>query len=165
MFGINRRHLAGLTSFAMLATGLALAGAAWAGKPVVHSVSAGGPDLCSGIAGKPGCNGNYSIVAKQFADGTVKGQYTDQFGHGNGGFHARVDCLSVVGNNAWIGGVITSGTYGAIGQRIVTRVQDNGTSAKDPPDKISYSYLSNVSCTTHFLTPLVATPQGQVKVR
>jgi hypothetical protein len=61
--------------------------------------------------------------------------------------------------------VITSGTYGAIGQRIVTRVQDNGTSAKDPPDKISYSYLSNVSCTTHFLTPLVATPQGQVKVR
>ena len=165
MLGINRRGLAALTSVAILATALALAAAAWAGKPVVHSVTAGGPDLCSGITGKPGCNGNYSIVAKQFANGKVTGQYTDQFGHGNGGFHARVDCLSVVGNTAWIGGVITSGTYGAIGQRIVTRVQDNGTSANDPPDKISYSYLSNVSCTTHFLTPLFDTPQGQVKVR
>ena len=115
-----------------------------------------------------GLHGNYSLNAIQNADGSVKGQYTDQFGHGNGGFHAKVDCLSVVGNTAWIGGVITSGSYGSIedatGLRVVTRVQDNGTSANDPPDLITYSYLSNISCTTNFSSPWLAAPEGQVKV-
>jgi hypothetical protein len=164
MFAITRRQLAAVTSIALVGAALALAAAAWAKSPIVHKVSAGGPDACIALgAAHPGCNGNYSLVAKQFADGSVSGQYTDQFGHGNGGFHAVIDCLSVVGNTAWIGGVVTSGTFG-LGQRVVTEIQDNGTSAKDPPDRISYSYLSNISCTTHFNGAPLYVTQGQVKV-
>ena len=162
----NTRNRLALVVFCAAATAvLALAVPASAKSPIVHKVSVGGPDSCVplGFDG-PGCNANYSIEAKQFADGTVTGQYTDQFGHGDGGFHATVDCLSVVGNSAWIGGVITSGSYGNVGDRVVTRVVDNGNNANDPPDQITYSYLSNISCTTHFSSPLLDAPQGRVKV-
>jgi hypothetical protein len=144
--------------------GLVLAAVAWAGSPIVHRVSVGVPDFCGALpAQDPGCNANFSLEAKQFADGRVTGQYTDQFGHGNGGFHARIDCLYVSGNTAWIAGVITSGWN--VGARVVTEVQDNGKSAKDPPDKITYSYAPwAIDCHTHPALPLYAVPKGQVKV-
>jgi len=168
MLGISRTRLAVVTSMLTVAA-LVIAVAASAKNPIVHRVSVGGPDACVAFGfDHPGCNANFSLVAIQFADGSVRGQYTDRLGAGEG-FHATVDCLSVVGNTAWIGGVIKNGTYpgvvNAIGMRVVTRVQDNGTSAKDPADKISYSYLSNISCTTNFFSPLLDAPEGQVKVR
>jgi hypothetical protein len=47
----------------------------------------------------------------------------------------------------------------------VTEVQDNGKSAKDPPDKITYSYAPwAIDCSTHPVLPLYAVPKGQVKV-
>lgn len=169
MLGISRSRLTAVTSSLAAVAALVFAVTASAKSPIVHRVSVGGPDACVAFGSDhPGCNANFSLVAIKYADGSVKGQYTDQFGHGNGGFHATVDCLSVVGNNAWIGGVIKSGTYpgvpNAVGRRVVTRVQDNGNSAKDPPDKISYSFLSNVSCTTNFAAALLDVPWGQVKV-
>ena len=169
MLGLTRGRLAALTSTVALVAALALAVAASAKSPIVHRVSVGGPDACVAIGfDHPGCNANFSLVAIQLADGTVRGQYTDRLGSGEG-FHAEVDCLSVVGNNAWIGGVIKNGTYpgvaDAVGRRVVTRVQDNGTSAKDAPDRISFSFLSNISCTTNFASTLLDAPEGQVKVR
>lgn len=170
MFDMTRKRALATTSTLTVAVSLFLIGAtmAWAGKgPVELHVKAGGPDACVAFGfDHPGCNANYSLVANQKADGSVSGQYTDRFGNGDG-FHAVVDCLSVNGNNAWIGGVITQGRIGdtdLTGLRVVTRVQDNGTSANDPPDKISYSYFSNVSCTTQFNAPLLDSPEGQVKV-
>ena len=100
---------------------------------VVHRVSAGSHDLVP-----PGDDANYSLIAIQHADGRITGQYTDRFARG-GGFHARVTCLSVVGNDAFIGGVITT-PADLEGQEVVTRVRDNGTSANDPPDEISFSF-------------------------
>lgn len=167
MLGSTRRRLAAASSAAAL-TALVFALAAWAGSPIVHRVSAGVPDFCNvggSLVQAPGCNANFTLEAKQLADGSVSGQYTDEFGHANGGFHAVVDCLYVSGNKAWIGAIVTSGTWN-LGGRVVTEVVDNGTSAKDPPDQITYSYSApmNYDCRTHPNLQLVNAPKGQVKV-
>lgn len=110
------------------------------GNGVVHHVSAGGSDICEAIGLPTGCDANWSMVANQKADGSVSGQWEDSFGHGNGGFHMEIDCLSVDGNTAIFGGVITHAwglAEGDEGVRAVGAVVDNGTSKKDPPDQIS----------------------------
>ena len=109
-------------------------------KQVVNSVHVGGSDICEGIGEKPGCDANLSLMAITLTNGKVIGQYSDRFANGEG-FHAVVDCLSVNGNDAWIAGVIKSGTFGGEdisgdGLRVITRVQDNGNSQQDDPDKI-----------------------------
>jgi hypothetical protein len=156
-----------LAVFSVAVVPLVLAIAATAAGGPVHKVSVGVPDFCDvpTTAQNPGCNANFSIEAQQLADGSARGNYTDQFGHGNGGFHAVVDCVSVSGNKAWVSGIVTSGTY-HLGGRIVTEVVDNGTSAKDPPDTSSYSWPVALSfnCATHPNLIQVAVPKGQVKV-
>ena len=88
----------------------------------------------------------------------------------------------MVGNGAVIGGVITHGNDGisdVSGQRAVTAVVDNGTSANDPADQLSFSFIEPAA--TFFLgtndcnalTPanfgnigfLFNLAHGQVKVR
>ena len=73
-----------------------------------------------------------------------------------------------------IGGVITHGTSGGggvdvSGQRALTAVVDNGTSANDPPDQLSFSFFptGGASC-TNFVAgnfPLFNLAHGQVKVK
>ena len=101
---------------------------------VIHRVTVGGPDACVGLGGSPGCDANFSLVALQYADGSVSGQWHDQFVHPFGGVHVTVTCLSISGNQAWISGVISHGLDA--GFPVVTRVADNGRSANDPPDQI-----------------------------
>jgi hypothetical protein len=167
MFKGTTWRLLAVVSAAVVMLVLAVVATA-AGGPV-HKVSVGVADFCDvpTTAQNPGCNANFSIEAQQLADGSARGNYTDQFGHGNGGFHAQVDCLYIQGNKAWVSGIITSGTYN-VGSRVLTEVVDNGTSAKDPPDTISYSYAPyalTVNCKTfHPNLIQVAVPKGQVKV-
>jgi hypothetical protein len=157
--------------FAALVAGLLLsaAPAAFAGG-VTHHVSAGGPDACASFGQKPGCDANWSLVADQYADGRVTGQYTDRSKR-LGGFHAVIDCLVVVGNEAWVSGVITSGTFegqALTGLQVTTRVRDNGISAEDPADQISFSWWGegfSTPCTDLADYPLFDAPQGQVTVR
>ena len=129
---------------------------------VQHRVSVGSHDFTD-----PGVNANFSLVAIQHADGSVSGQWTDQFGHGDGGLHIAVDCVTVVGNRAWIGGVVTESNVPAqVGTRALTEVEDNGTSANDPPDQISYSFAGlnpSIRCQT-FVLPLFPLSGGEVKV-
>lgn len=134
-----------------------------ADSPVVHRVSVGGPDVCEGLGLEPGCDANFSLIALEFADGSVKGQWTDRFANG-GGFHAVVECLSVSGNEAWVGGVVTQGE--GLGLAVVTRVADNGTSAGEPSDQISFSFLAPSAdvCAEQLPLPLLDAPQGQVIV-
>lgn len=141
-------------------------------SPIVHRVSVGGPDACTGLGfPHPGCDANFSLTAKQYADGSASGQWTDRFSqaNGGGGFHAVIDCVNVIGNTAWVSGVITHGTFAGqdlTGLPVVTRVRDNGTSANDPPDQISFSFIGNPTpCTVPLNYVLLAAPQGQVKVR
>ena len=114
-----------------------------AAGPIVHRASLGGADICEALGAPTGCDANFSLVANEKADGSVSGQWEDSFGGGEG-IHVAVDCLNVVGNFAEVGGVITHGTAGGAdvsGQRAVTAVVDNGTSANDPADQLSFSII------------------------
>jgi hypothetical protein len=122
------------------------ASALFGSKKVIHFVSVGGADLCEATGRPTGCDANFSLVAQQRADGSVKGQWQDTFDGGRLGIHVAIDCLKVVGNGAVISGVITHGvseeTGGDVsGQQALTAVVDNGTSAKDPLDQIGYSLI------------------------
>jgi hypothetical protein len=142
------------------------------GSQVVHRATAGGPDLCAAFGAKPGCDANYSLHALERADGSVTGQYHDQFaqfpGFGGNGFHAAVNCLNVIGNQAWVSGVVTQSRIpGLVGLDVVTTVVDNGRSANDPADQISFSFIgTGIDCNAApaFGLPLLSVPQGQVTV-
>ena len=116
MLRITRKRVVGTTSALTVLVASILVGAtmAWASGPVVHHVSVGTPDACVALGFEhPGCDANFSLVANQDADGDVSGQYSDRFANGDG-FHAVVDCLVVIGNDAWISGVITQGRIDGI---------------------------------------------------
>jgi len=138
---------------------------------VAHHVSLGGADICEAVGLPTGCDANFSLVAVQKADGSVRGQWQDTFAGGLEGVHVAVDCVNVVGNGAVIGGVITHGFAGGVdvsGQRALTAVVDNGTSANDPPDQISFSFFptGSADCNAFIATnfPLFNLGRGQVKV-
>lgn len=105
-------------------------------SPIVHRVSVGGPDACSGLGYRPGCDASFSLIAIQLEDGAVRGQMTDQYGEADG-LHAVLDCLAVqviperTTLEAWVGGVVTRPTHQA-GHRIIAWMRDNGTSNNDP---------------------------------
>ncbi len=153
------------SSLITLALSLMLASAAARADGVQHVVSVGGPDQDATAH----TDANFSLVAVQHADGTVTGQWTDQFGQGQGGIHVQINCLFVRGNEAWVSGFITHGNFNGAdlsGLPVITRVQDNGDSANDPPDAISFSFIGvAASCTTAPPLPLAPMTAGQVKVR
>jgi hypothetical protein len=133
------------------------------GNGILHRVSVGSHDF--GIL-KPGDDANDSMIAIQYADGSVSGQWIDQFGHGNGGVHVAINCLEVVGNQAWISGIVTqSPVEEDIGLTAATRVVDNGTSANDPPDQISFTRI-NPPFDCHARRPMLLfdIQGGEVKV-
>ena len=137
-------------------------------NPVVHRASLGSPDACEAFELPTGCDANFSLVANQRADGRVTGQWHDQFARGDG-IHVVVDCLVVVGNQAWVSGV---GPMHPFGNEWVTRVADNGRSANDPADQISFSIPVGVrpngfevlDCNGQQPFPLLDLAQGQVTV-
>lgn len=135
---------------------------------VEHRVHVGGPDICDAIGESPGCDKNFSLMAMEFRNGKVVGQYTDRLA-GGGGFHAVIDCLSVDGNDAWVSGIITHGSIGDLdlaGMPVGTRVRDNGKSRKDPADEISFSFIGDETpCDEQPDHQLFAVPQGQVVVK
>ncbi len=138
---------------------------------VAHHVSLGGADICEAMGLPTGCDANFSLVAVEKADGSVRGQWQDTFAGGLEGIHVAVDCVNVVGNGAVIGGVITHGFAGGVdvsGQRALTAVFDNGTSANDPPDQISFSFFPTGGLSCNVLVPanfpLFNLGRGQVKV-
>ncbi len=77
--------------------------------------------------------------------------------------------MFVAGNQAWISGIIKQGTFNGVdlsGLPVITRVQDNGDSANDPPDAISFSFIGNATpCTAAPPLQLVPMTDGQVQVR
>lgn len=178
MFGKIGRRGPGILSVLAVAVLLVMmiTSMASAAGPVTHRVSVGGPDACAAWGGRPGCDANFSLEAKLYADGTMAGQYTDRFAHGDG-FHAVINCVSVEGSEAWISGVITHGrwtdpdtgeVWDLAGEPVSTRVRDNGTSANAAPDQIGYSWIGEGwadSCLDHADDELFDMAKGQVTVR
>lgn len=138
---------------------------------VIHRVSVGGADACEALGLPTGCDANFSLVAIMKADGSISGQWQDTFAGGGAGIHVAIDCMHIIDNGAVIGGEITHGTLGGVdvsGLRALTAVVDNGTSAKDPPDQISFSLIDNGAVCTDLIPddfPLLELTHGQVKVR
>jgi len=149
------------TSSMCLAFVLMLAASPALAQGVGHFVSVGGPDQDA----TNHTDANFSLVAIELPNGSVNGQWTDQFGQGQGGIHVKIDCLSVAGNTAWVSGTITSGTFNGAdlsGLPVITQVQDNGQTG----DQISFSFIGNpASCTTQPNLGLVPMTSGQVIVR
>lgn len=141
-----------------------LTASATSGNGIVHRVSVGSHD--ADIAGQT--DANFSLIAIQYGDGSMSGQWSDQFGQADGGIHVAVNCVHVVGNQAWISGIITKGAAGGVdfaGLPVITRVADNGDSANDPPDAISFSFIGVAApCTATPNLPLLALTDGQVTV-
>ena len=148
-----------------LASLLMLASAPAFAQGVIHHVSVGGHD--QDPAGHT--DANFSLNANQYADGSAKGEWSDQFGQGQGGIHVVIDCLFVQGNEAWVSGFIDHGNVNGVdvtGLPCITRVQDNGKSANDPPDAISFSFIGVATlCTAAPNLPLNPMTDGQVTVR
>jgi hypothetical protein len=147
-------------------------------KGVIHHVSLGGADACEAFGLAPGCDGNFSLTANMKADGSVSGQWQDTFAGGGVGIHVAIDCMNINVDENWaiVGGVITHGTVGGedvSGQYAITAVVDNGTSANDPPDQMSFSYFpaidifgtENCNELTIDNFALLELTTGQVKVR
>jgi len=164
---ISGRRLAGVVSALTLtaAASLVQAGAASAAGRVVHQATAGTPDACEAVLGThPGCDGNYSWTAREYADGSVSGEYTDRFA-GGFGVHGVIDCLAVDDNQAWVSGRITGGFLA--GQYFLSSALDNGTSANDPADQVGLTTISEepLDCATMPDVVLSDAPDGQVTVR
>jgi len=138
-----------------------------ASNGVLNRVSVGGSDQDVTL----NTDANFSLVAIRYGDGSVAGQWSDQFGQGQGGVQVDINCLVVAGNQAWIGGIIRSGSTGVGGVDLsglaaLTRVVDNGTSANDAPDAISFTFIGlAVQCTARPNLPLFSMTGGQVTVR
>ena len=136
------------------------------GNGVVNRVSVGGSDQDVTL----NTDANFSLTAIRYGDGSVGGAWSDQFGQGQGGVQVDVTCLVVAGNQAWIGGIIRSGSTGQGGVDLsglpaLTRVVDLGTSANDAPDAISFRFIGlAVQCTAQPNLPLFAMTGGQVTV-
>ena len=149
-------------------------------SPIVNIVHAGGSDIQDpDLPGsEPGFDKNYSLVAFKFADGTASGKLVDRYSGGGGlGLKGDIDCVHVVGNTAWLSGVITQGrTLDAdgnpvdiTGYYVRTRVQDNGDNT-DPsnPDRIAFTQYRNSApfpCANMFGSAFWDMPGGQVIVR
>ena len=159
------------TVIALAALVFVAAGTIASANPVVNQVSMGGADICEALGLPTGCDANFSVTAQKHADGSVSGQWTDIFAGGMQGIHVAIDCLNVTGTGAVIGGVITHGNAAGVdvsGQRAITAVVDNGTSANSTPDQLSFSIFPtalNCNLLVPQNLPLFPLAHGQVTVQ
>jgi hypothetical protein len=167
----SRRRLTGMVSALAITALLSLMVAttvAAKGPAVAHRVSAGGPDACAGLGLKHRLRCQLLACGESVRRRSASGQYTDRFGR-IGGMKGVIDCVVVVGNQAWISGWITSGPFldqDLTGLPFTTRVADNGTSANDPPDQGSSAHTGDETpCTDMADWDLIDVPQGQVSLR
>jgi len=87
----------------------------------------------------------FSINATKRTDGTVKGSFQlNNHGEALPAVRGPVVCLSVAGNQAWLGTVIekTDDPGGVVGGELAFRVVDNGEGNNAAPDEISFGYAA-----------------------
>jgi hypothetical protein len=84
--------------------------------------------------------------------------------------HLDVDCLVIVGNQAWVSGPARRWTLGGIpqppGLYLVFQVVDNGEGANDPPDLGSPAFSGPpMACRLMPPLPLLPSADGNIQVR
>ena len=99
-------------------------------------VTGGGTVVREDIEGSP--REVYGFNAQKMSDATVKGQAEVHFPSDDLNFHVEVSCLSVHGNDAWIGGtIVSSDNPAAVGLEALWRITDNGQGKNASPDRVS----------------------------
>ena len=116
------------------------------GRRVVHSATG------SGLFTHPSAVFNdqlrvFSFTAVEYDDGTFSGQFQLEIMESAVGstnpaitrwLQAEVTCVTVIGNEAWIGGVIRNSSIPFnVGKETRFRVEDNGQGANSPPDRMT----------------------------
>ncbi|HEY2956260.1 MAG TPA: hypothetical protein VGK89_13565 [Candidatus Eisenbacteria bacterium] len=131
--------------------------------PGVHRVSGGGTVEYAGTLN------THAFTAQIDADGNVKGQAEFQLRYVNATIHAEVNCLTVVDNDAWIGGTITRSSNPAVvgpGLGILFQVHDGGEGDAPQPDMTSPLVWGAVpSCNTTPPLGLIEWTNGNVQVK
>ncbi len=84
--------------------------------------------------------------------------------------HIDVDCLTIVGNQAWLSGPARRFVLGGVeqppGLYLIFRVEDNGEGANAPPDRASPAFSGPpMGCRLMPLFPLVPTANGNIQVQ
>jgi hypothetical protein len=153
MTTLRRSILLTAVTSSILFAGSALA------DPSVHRATGGGTFLDGGVLNQ------IAFTAQIDATGAVKGQAEFHLRNNDVFFHIVVDCLSVDGNRAWIGGVISeSSDPTLVGQQRVWEVVDNGEPA--PPDQVSVPIPGSPgACNNHPAIPLLDLTNGNVQVQ
>jgi hypothetical protein len=139
---------------------------------VLVSVGTAGPVYLvsgGGTVEYAGALNSHAFTAQIDADGNVRGQAEFQLRYIGTTIHAEVNCLDVVGNDAWIGGTITRSSKPAVvglGLDILFRVQDNGEDDAPPADMTSQLLWGAVpSCNTTPPLGLIGWTNGNVQVK
>jgi hypothetical protein len=122
----------------------------WADPPgslaVVEAVCGSGHFISEGDGTDRTCT--FNIL--KHSDGTIRGWY-HALGRGPGGAHVRVriECLHVVGNEAWAAGtVVAAASPDNIGRPYSLRFIDNGEGEGASPDEIGVGRFVESDCTT-----------------
>ncbi len=88
-------------------------------------------------------NRTFSFTARLHANGSVDGQWQRVTHNGLPGqsrSHGKITCLTIIGNQAWLGGFKTLSTTGNVdppNNGVIWRVIDNGQGRNAPADQMS----------------------------
>ena len=152
--------------FGMLLLGGTLAIAQGPGKGPVTELVAGSAHAIRPVSEN---YRTFSFNARKFADGTVAGRFQmDNHNVAVANARGEITCFTIVGNQAWLGGVVTQATDPIlVGRDIGFRVVDNGEGAVAVPDQFSLLLLTGADdyCANMHPTPqLIEVMNGNIQV-
>lgn len=107
--------------------------------PPVHLVTGGGQvDVTSVWPGA--ADATIAFIVQVDDEGNAIGEMQAHFSVPDETVHLDLTCLSVKGNEAWIGGTVTQSdpTGNLLDHVYIVRVQDNGQGRGRPPDRMSF---------------------------
>lgn len=127
------------------------------------------------LAAEPSVTGGGSTADTQFGftaqshrDGTVSGNAEFTFPGSSLTLHVRINCLVIIGDNAYMSGTTTEQTDGlAEGTEILFGVRDNDAGAL-VPDLISQVFFSPAppfTCQTFHAPPINPVTAGNIEIR
>jgi hypothetical protein len=135
---VNRVVLAGATIFLASGGDQSLSATKLAPSHATGSAQVVLSDRVDPVCGSS-CSQRMTMNAVSTGDGNAVGQFT-VFSEEGGGIrvHGSITCLSVEGNEAQLGGIITQATIpDLIGLRVTWRAVDNGEGTQFPADQTS----------------------------
>jgi hypothetical protein len=144
----------------MLVAGIAFASSG-ATRKVIQSVTGNGHQLGGAV------DRTVTFNIHKRADGTVDGWYRSEARPpGGASIRVRIECLHVVGNQAWATGTIVSaGNPDNIGRSYSVRFIDNGEGSGGPPDEIGVARFQNYDCMAEPDIPSRQLVTGNLQVR